>query len=358
MEFKFSFLDKLNDPVSQPSQPIDRFKEPVLQSSKMFGKYCAIYDPTVLTKSVKVFDPNDDDRDFNSWAFNTISILLDEGIEEIDYCYYCLSRYQEVTSKAKLLSLLNRYVQKLEEGKEDSVKLVEKLYKSLNPYYFIKQYVFYKLTNGETGWAVILRGRKSHQINSDNRILGLGATLPEADINFVNNRIKQFKICTTRINELVDLDTPVTKEEMLDACTELDKTVKPNSVTRKFRESDFGLVESSFLSMVCKSDTRQFLLESSEDYSKWTVITFINVDNNMVGKLSLEGKGNTLKEAFDKSESTYLHLKANPEKLEQAVYEAEQEEFAALLRDDDQGDGEHIHWLISEYGEDVIPDRG
>lgn len=65
----------------------------------------------------------------------------------------------------------------------------------------------------------------------------------------------------------------------------------------------------------------------------------------------------TIEEAFRNCEAKIEHLQNNPEDLRQAVADLERETMAKDLEYDRLEGEAFIDSMISEYGEDVFPDR-
>jgi hypothetical protein len=347
---------KFNLENLQP-QPEEEFQNPIFNSYKIFAKYCAIYDPMVSIKSAKVVEPRYDFSEYRSWLSVTLEILGEKRIENINYYYSCYTPFRELNQKAKIVRIFEKIIEQYQIRKENQSETFDKLFKTLNTTLLLKQYVFYTLESGKNGWAVILRGQHM-SYEPENSLIGLGKTLPEADLDFVNQRIRLFKRKSTKINQILELDIPITKEEMLDVCSQIDDSVKPESITSRFKKYDGGFLEQASIDFFCKSKTRQFLLELNWGKPHWKVTRYIDVDSTIISRLPVEGEGKTLKEAYDESESKYQSLKTDPEAFNEAVTELERMEYEAILEYTVREGEAHINSLLSEYGEDVFPDRG
>lgn len=232
--------------------------------------------------------------------------------------------------------------------------------KKINYCLLVKQYIFYKLDNNASGWLIILREKyKNH--TPDEYLIGYGQTLLEADLNFTKQRIEQFTQSSEKINRLLELDIPITREEMLTRCQEVDNEVEPLSINYTFDENCGGFIETASLCLSCSSKTRKFILEIDRCNPTWKIIRYVPVDGYYIDLLTIETIDKTLQKTFKNSELEYHNLVFNSELLAEKIHEAIKQELERELEEQKQWDireGEaHINWLLSEVGEDAFPDR-
>jgi hypothetical protein len=195
---------------------------------------------------------------------------------------------------------------------------------------------------------------------SDYLVKGVGETLQEASIDFVNNQASKFTVEDSSVNIFLNNKIPLTTQDMFSYCSKLDPEIDPSS--SRFIKSYQYLASTipDNYSLKCQSSKTVFSMEVEYGNVEWKVKRFLKLENEshlIGGKLPVEVIDFDLQEAFRGCEEEINHLQNNPEALAQAIDDLEQK---ALEKEMEYNFGEgqaFFDSMISEYREDVFPDR-
>jgi hypothetical protein len=348
---------------SKSSSNIPEFITPNFEKSeKTFAKYCYLYDPLVLRDSAMMFEnPNETPNTWSTWHWEGFTRFI--GKSNLIYYYSCVAPYIEKITSNRAIELVENY-QKEISSRTDSNKrfcvesLLETLSKNLDQFFFVKQYIFYKCKDKE-GWLIVLR-TKDTKNEFVNPIKGRGETLEEASIDFAKNQSAQFTKNNSYINILLDNEIPLTTKDMFLYCSKFDPEVDPLS-SRFIRPRQYSNSTIPYnYSLKCESSKTAFFLDIDYKNVKWRIKKLLKLENEspIIGcTLPVETSHFTIEEAFRNCEAKIEHLQNNPEDLRQAVADLERETMAKDLEYDRLEGEAFIDSMISEYGEDIFPDR-
>lgn len=115
-------------------------------------------------------------------------------------------------------------------------------------------------------------------------------------------------------------------------------------------------------SFQCSSEETDFCLDVnlSSQSTNWKVKKYLNIDgqSSLISKIYVEASAKNIQDAFRACVEKLKHLQNDNDALNIAITEAEQLEWK-LIEQDVIRDGEDTYnLLISEFGEDIVPDRG
>lgn len=195
---------------------------------------------------------------------------------------------------------------------------------------------------------------------------GFGSTLQDANINLAESQAKSFDNSYQLIKNLAESEIPLTPQEMYIACSKFDSKIDPLSLKpRQTREWLNSTVPSNYY-LQCRSNKTKFSLTvdiyniKDSDCTQWKVEKFLNVDRELsilIDQIPIIGFGNNLESAFNACQKKYNLLKSNRNEFEEAVSEYEYKEEMEMREFEGREGIAHMNWLISEFGEDVFPDR-
>ncbi|MGM3305911.1 hypothetical protein ACSQ6I_08005 [Anabaena sp. WFMT] len=361
----------------------EEFSEEIqIENIDQFLDYCTIYDPNILPgtkrtieinfyteinlhrqkttnnfilKYIKTGDPdNYYDGDYND----------ELSIRNIKRLYVCSSPYYFNLSFRAKEHLLNQII-----SNRDSLFYNLQLKRQLisNASYMEKIYTYYEYGINKKKWLVLLLPKKLDSISIldfDAIPSGFGETLLEADFNFQQARMRSFRENSQNIAELVRANIPLTKEKILEVCSRYDREINLSSLSFSFQERGFSFFESSNFTLSCSSEKRKFILcvnlqNSSVPETTWRVEKFLSTDPSgepLNVTVSIPGFGESLEEAFQRSEQSYQDTISDPSELERLEREQSKKERDEDMRHEAREEQEHLDWLLSEGGEDAFPD--
>ncbi|ACB00925.1 MULTISPECIES: hypothetical protein [unclassified Picosynechococcus] len=353
------------------------FLTPNFKNPNNFARYCYLYDPSVEIDSAIFFDK--DDLKFGI-SFQNLGLSTAETTILYDYdiaCFYsCIGTYCEALFDDSIEQYKQEYV--LNFLKEltnngsfeyalrgSQSKLIQYLSKNT---ILIKRYLYCTDKDLENIWFIILRPLKSKEnsLVDDEISYGFGSTLQDANINLAESQAKSFDNSYQLIKNLAESEIPLTPQEMYIACSKFDSKIDPLSLKpRQTREWLNSTVPSNYY-LQCRSNKTKFSLTvdiyniKDSDCTQWKVEKFLNVDRELsilIDQIPIIGFGNNLESAFNACQKKYNLLKSNRNEFEEAVSEYEYKEEMEMREFEGREGIAHMNWLISEFGEDVFPDR-
>ncbi|MCT7962123.1 hypothetical protein NG791_15740 [Laspinema sp. D1] len=367
-----------------------------------FTRYCFIYDPLVNLKTGRaktfVLNPNmastyfeDENDEYESrtvWN-NVINIpslkrlkaqyiearnysdnkYLDKAHQEITY-YSCLAPCRIVNPREMTERYLSDYAgshnsskimgsqdkQNTDNDSEDKSdqrklrrtnfikeRIADKFETSDILYY--KQYICCEY-EGEKGWMILPRSAPLSFYDITTKIIGLGETIVEAELNFQTKRANRFLENMELTQNILDSNVPASIQEMKEICISYDKNIKLDS----FKQEGIGSCQfkKARFKLSCHSEEYKFTVSVSPSSIRWTVETYIKSSV----RVPIEATGKTLKEAFEKVTKQSNKISSNPELLRKEINFINEEIDQLQIQksyDDYQG-------LIDEFGTDIFPD--
>lgn len=266
--------------------------------------------------------------------------LLEKASNTVTY-YTCFAPYrilnpQEIT--AKYLEDYSGRKIKWNNINTDEFETSQLLY--------YKQYICCE-HEGEKGWMVLSRNPKFN-INDFYTTIGIGENIVEADFNYQNQRANLFLMNIESNRCIFDSDTPVNIEQMKNECHKYDKNIKIDSLKHKYINT-FNPSTIEF-ELSCESEQYEFTAAVYPSHVKWTVKTYIE---EAEFDIPITATGETLKEAFEKLTEKHERLSSDSEFIRKRVVRMQEEEMQDLYRENYR----EYQDMISEFGEDIIPDR-
>lgn len=373
-----------------------------IQSVDRFTRYCFIYDPLVNLKSGKaktfILNPNiaphfyeDSDEEYERITVlkNVVNIpslsrlkaqymearnysdnkYLEKAQQQITY-YSCLApcrivNPQEITAKYlsdyavshnSSTSLESQDKENTENGSKDeseqgkirrtkiiNQRMADKFETSEILYY--KQYICCEY-EGEKGWMILSRSCPLSFYDFNTKIIGVGETILEADLNFQTKRANRFLENMELTHNILDLNVPASIQEMKEICKTYDKNIKLDSFKHEYSGS-FQSKKTGF-KLSCHSEEYKFTVSVSPSSIIWTVETYIKSSV----KVPIEAREKTLKEAFEKITKKYKKISSDPELLRQEINFINEETNKLQM----QKSYEYYQDLIDEFGSDIFPD--
>ncbi|WP_066425534.1 hypothetical protein [Anabaena sp. 4-3] len=341
---------------------------PEFSNYRSFAKYCYLYDPLVDTKTVTAFD--EATFEYQERWHRRGFIYLNEYVTRypLQYYYSCLAYHREQLLPGKALKLVENFQKKTASYEEDNrnrCRLLNELDRNINQTFILKQYIYYRCNNGQDGWSIFLRS-PNVKVESDRPfIIGKGKTLQEADTDFNQMKARNFTKITNIDNILKFLgenNVPVNAKEMIDVCVTFDSKIYKSNVIHQNHGRKITATLAARYTFQCSSEETTFCLDVNL-YSQninWKVTKYLNLDDqsSLISKLSIEASATTIKEAYYTCIKKSKELQEDNDALNKAIHEAEQLELK-LIEEDMIRDGEDtFNWLVSEFGDDIIPDRG
>ena len=339
--------------TSNTPQPVN----PKFKNYQTFAKYCYLYDPLVDLERARGFDIAILEYQ-GKWyrkGFSYLGKYCD--LSKLQYYYTCHSLCREKVISHKAIQLVEHFQKQSFSFKPSSHahrRLLKELDEKLDRYELVKQYIYYSCDQ-QDGWMIIWRNKNI--INeAEDPCIGIGKTLQEADINFKQNQADRFTANFNYINFLLDNEIPITPKEMFNVCYKFDQSIDELSIKRTNIDQNIISNLSSRYRLQCRSKETRFILEVylQSQQVNWRVVKFWKVDTHFLEKLSVEGSAKGLQEAFQACQEKFNYLQNNPEALQQAIYEAEQQARGEEMEDLAREGQETLNWLLSEFGEDAI----
>jgi len=348
---------------------------PKFTSSEKFTKYCYLYNALVALHTAARFDPEDRAtfENLSEWSDKTLSYLLYYvKFGEIRHYYTCIAPYWEQISTTEIL----KFVKNLKPGTELKQRNIgyqrrgyqhrhfDEVSQELNKFVLCKQYIYYTCKDDEDGWIVVLRAAKAN-LQSQRPILGAGKSLHEAEISFAQSQAHILANDYDNLSYLLENEVPITSTDMIDMCGKFDPGIYQSSV-KTIRPSDSKLIFTvpSNYSFKCSSTENEFLVDVNLNSKEvlWKVTKYLNITRQtyFVSKLHIEICSQSLQEAFSTCQERFNYLQHDSIALNEAINEAEkiaqkedEMEYNRSMSNDNT-----LDWLISEFGEDIMPDRG
>jgi hypothetical protein len=353
-----------NFPRPNFSSNTPKFINPNFERSEAFGKYCYLYDPLVSIDSATKFDCFSSEI-MKKWHWEGFRLLDENCVHESKLLYYysCVAPYRQRITSSRAIKLVESYQRKqssqeIQNNKFNHDKLLKDLSRELNQSILLKQYIYYECED-KKGWMIILRTQNIND-ESDYLVKGIGETLQEASIDFVNNQASRFTVEDSSVNIFLNNKIPLTTQDMFSYCSRFDTEIDPSS-SRFIKPYQYlaSTIPDNY-SLKCQSSKTVFFMEVEHGNVMWTVKKFLKLENEshlIGGKLSVETSDFDLQEAFRDCEEQINHIQNNPEALAQAIDDLEQKSLAKEM-EYNFGEGQaFFDSTISEYGEDVFPDR-
>ena len=349
-------------PNFSPSTP--EFINPHFERSKAFGKYCYLYDPLVSIDSATKFDYFSLEN-LGRWHWKGFRLLDEDCLQESKLLYYysCVAPYRQRITSSRAIKLVESYQRKqssqeIRNNKFNHDELLKDLSRELNQSILLKQYIYYECED-KKGWMIILRPQNVEN-ESDYPTKGIGETLQEASIDFIKDQALEFTVEASSIDIFLNDDIPLTTQDMFVYCSKFDPEIDPSG-SRFIKPYQYltSTVPDNY-SLKCQSSKTVFSMEVQYRNVEWKVKKFLKLENesHLIGdKLPVEVVDFELQEAFRRCEEEINYLQNNPEALAQAIDDLEQK---ALEKEMEYNFGEgqaFFDSMISEYGEDVFPDR-
>lgn len=340
------------------------FINPHFERSEAFGKYCYLYDPLVSIDSATKFDYFCPET-LRGWHWKGFVLLDENCVQESKLLYYysCVARYRQRITSSRAIKLVESYQKKqssqeIQNNKFNHDKLLKYLSRELNQSTLLKQYIYYECED-KKGWMIILRTQNIKD-ESDYLVKGVGETLQEASIDFVNNQASKFTVEDSSVNIFLNNKIPLTTQDMFSYCSKFDTEIDPSSsIFIKPYQYLASTIPDNY-SLKCQSSKTVFFMEVEYGNVVWKVKKFLKLENEshlIRGKLPVEASDFDLQEAFRDCEEQINHLQNNPEALTQAVDDLEQQTLEEEMEYDYREGQAFVDSMISEYGEDVFPDR-
>lgn len=353
-------------PPQQP-QPQETFREPEFKNLEDFITYCSIFDATISPQSARSIERADllfseqlyqrDELIIN--LFRHISdmkrqiqsaINLGEGV-----FFFCdAPSYSEKPKEYSLKIIKDRFSQNLKIN-----TTWEKLKKA--QIHSLKTYACFISSSENQKFQrwLILQAPPNRNIEygkSPKNMMGYGSTLPEADLEFHKARIKSFSASEQQISFFVDNKIPLTQQKMFEICKNFDPDVNPNTVAFKYIK--FSYPESSVFQFLCQSKIHKFSVNSYLKRVYWEVVRVLRIEDGICPvNLKFQGRGKTVKEAFDMCESAYEKCIINKKRLDQMIAHEQANKLEEEVMSNNLEDEYFFNDLIEEFGEDIIPDR-
>ncbi|MBS0016832.1 MAG: hypothetical protein KFF72_10815 [Arthrospira sp. SH-MAG29] len=266
--------------------------------------------------------------------------FLEKASNTVTY-YTCLAPYrilnpQEITAK---------YLQDY-SGKKNIWKNLNNDKFETSQLLYYQQYICCE-HEGEKGWMILSRNPK-FDIKDFYMTIGIGENIVEADLNYQSQRANLFLMNIDSNRRIFDSDIPVNIEQMKNECQKYDKNIKIDIFKHKYInvfEPDNIQFELS-----CESEQYKFTAAVYPSYIKWTVKTYI-IEAEF--DIPIKATGETLKEAFEKLKEKYERLSIDTEFIKQQVIQMSEQIEKELI----QEGYEEYRWMISEFGDDIFPDR-
>ena len=353
-----------NFPRPNFSSNTPEFINPHFEGSEVFGKYCYLYDPLVSIHSATKFDYFSSEI-LKGWHWKGFTLLDENCVQESKLLYYysCVAPYRQRITSSMAIKLVENYQKKqssqeIQNNKFNHDKLLKYLSRELNQSTLLKQYIYYECED-KKGWMIILRPQNVEN-ESDYPTKGIGETLQEASIDFIKNQASEFTVEASSIDIFLNNEIPLTTQDMFVYCSKFDPEIDPSS-SRFIKPYQYltSTVPDNY-SLRCQSSKTVFSMEVQYRNVEWKVKKFLKLENesHLIGdKLPVEVMDFDLQEAFQGCEAEINHLQNNPEAIAQAIDDLEQKALAKEM-EYNFGEGQaFFDSMISEYGEDVFPDR-
>ncbi|WP_016949149.1 hypothetical protein [Anabaena sp. PCC 7108] len=308
-----------------------------------FLKYCSLYNPMIDVNEQVIRNVTNLQLDRESWS---------EGIEgQILMNELCLS-----SEKIQTFFRCGVNVKPYKKYKPVTLKQVNTL-EPENQYFETLIYIYYELVDTSFQWLSIKLMQNStlrfKRLGCYRQFWGVGKSISDADNQLMNDYHNYLQERDEKILWCLTKGIPINCDDFINLLKNKNLDVHEKKVKIKYQSDQAGITSASYSIIYHGNEVHYQVKVDLEDLDvEWSIERYIPVE--------IYVSAETFEEAIQLYDEEYNSLRADPEEWAKAVktteLKIEREEREMFEAERKEGQATY-NWLVSEFGDDIFPDR-
>lgn len=299
-----------------------------------FLKYCSLYNPMIDVNEQVIRSVTNLQLDRESWFEGFSGYILMEQLG---------------VSPEKIKSYVRCGVNLAADKKYQNRNPQDIKFLSSKNYYFESLiYIYYELVDSSFQWLSIKL--LQNRFGCYRKFWGVGKSISDADHQLMNDYHNYLKERDEKILWCLTKGIPINGNDFINILKKNNLDAHEKKVRIKYHSDQAGITSASY-SIVYQGDGVNYQVDVNleDDNVEWSIERYIPVE--------IYVSAETFEEAIQLYDEEYNSLRADPEEWAKAVRTTELKIEREML-DAAREDGEAtFNWLVSEFGDDIFPDR-